>query len=73
MTTTRCPLVQSIEEDIALNGESFRGSILRERYPQLRAVLEAAHEMAEHAGTTTNSPGLWMAVKRYRAAIKGER
>lgn len=70
--TARCPLVREIEEDIACNGESFRGSILIEQYPRLRAALEAAEEMAEHASKVTDAPGLWMAAKRYRAATRGE-
>lgn len=72
MSEARCPLVREIEEDIACNGESFRASILRERYEQIRAALEAAEEMAEHADKATDAPGLWMAAKRYRAATRGE-
>lgn len=40
-------------------------------WSRLRAALEAAEEMAEHASKVTDSPGLWMAAKRYRAATRG--
>jgi hypothetical protein len=72
MTTARCPLVREIEEDIATNGESFRGSILRERYDRLRAALEAAEEMAGDLEFIGEDFGYDLeSVERYRAATRG--
>ena len=82
MTEARCPLVREIEHMARSTHHgsvtrlndiiSARGIINNPRWPRLRAALEAAEEMAENIGKVTDSPGLWMAAKRYRAATRTE-
>ena len=39
-------LIDDIEAQVAINGESFRGPLLREAWPRIKAALEAGEEMA---------------------------
>ena len=84
MTTARCPLVRAIEEaaascphgpgthPTAAQVDAYFLVVDNVFYDRLRAALEAAEEMAEHAGKATDAPSLWMAAKRYRAAARRE-
>ncbi len=39
-------LIDEIEQDVAINGESFRGPLLREAWPRIKAALLSGEEMA---------------------------
>jgi hypothetical protein len=85
MTAARCPLVREIEEaaascphgpgthPTAAQVDAYFIVVDNVFYDRIRAALEAAEEMAENIGKVTDSPGLWMAAKRYRAATRTER
>ena len=88
MTPAPRPLVREIEEAAKVVRETDDPTVYHWRdwqrmidlwrlqhspcYDRIRAALEAAEEMAEHADKATDAPGLWMAAKRYRAATRGE-
>lgn len=40
-------LIDDIEEQVAINGESFRGPLLREAWPRIKAALLAGEELSE--------------------------
>ena len=84
MSEARCPLVRAIEEAAAScphgpgthptadQVDAYFLVVDNVFYDRLRAALEAAEDMAEHASKVTDAPGLWMAAKRYRAATRTE-
>jgi hypothetical protein len=78
-------LIDEIEAQVAINGESFRGPLLREAWPRIKAALLAGKEMAdymEHSDDDDSQHGnasrehepncpLCQAVNRFRAATEG--
>ena len=69
-------LIDDIEQDVAINGESFRGPLLREAWPRIKDALLAGEEMAVQAENMKRELGMippaiesWLA--RFRAATEG--
>lgn len=66
-------LIDDIEAQVAINGESFRGPLLREAWPRIKAALESVDKAIKESKHKGDMPGcpICDAVSRFRAATEG--